>query len=53
MNDKFIKFRLSIENMRRKVIEAKGGQQVHGLSKPEFSAEKNSKKKQSKTRENH
>lgn len=51
MDDKFAKFHLSINNMRKKVIEAKGGQQVQGLSKPNNTISEYSKKKQSKTQE--
>lgn len=51
MDDKFAKFHTSINNMRKKVISAKGGQQVQGLSKPVDINLKSSSKKQTKTQE--
>lgn len=51
MDDKFAKFHASIINMRKKVIEAKGGQQVQGLSKPVVPNNRCSKKNQTKTQE--
>ena len=51
MDSKFADFYNSINNMRIKVIEGKGGQQVQGLSKPVVSNNKVTKKRQSKTQE--
>ena len=51
MDDKFAKFHLAIEKMRQKVIEAKGGQKVQGLSEPTIKPQKNINKKRIKTQE--
>ena len=51
MDDKFAKFLLNINKMRKKVIDAKGGQQVQGLSKPITSEKEYSNKKRIKNQE--
>ena len=51
MDDKFAKFHAGVSNMRKKVIEAKGGQQVQGLSKPVISNNRISQKDQTKSQE--
>lgn len=51
MDDKFAKFHASINNMRKKVIDAKGGQQVQGLSKPVVSSDRVPQKDQTKSQE--
>ena len=51
MDDKFTNFRLSINKMRQKVIEAKGGEKVQGLSEPAISKNELSAKQQTKTQE--
>ena len=51
MDDKFAKFHTNINNMRSKVIKAKGGQQVKGLSEPVITNNNQTTKKQAKTQE--
>ena len=51
MNDNFAKFHNSINNMRLKVIKAKGNQQVKGLSEPVVATSDAVQKKQAKTME--
>ena len=51
MDDKFTKFHLSINKMRQKVIDAKGGEKVQGLSEPMVLTSKKSNKKQPKNQE--
>lgn len=51
MDDKFAKFHTSINNMRAKVIKAKGGQQVKGLSESVVVNDKAIKGKQAKVQE--
>ncbi len=51
MDDKFAKFHLSINKMRKKVIDAKGGQKVQGLSEPTIPSKEYSGKKKVKIQE--
>ena len=51
MDDKFAKFHLSINKMRQKVIEAKGGEKVQGLSETVIPSKTLPSKKQTKNQE--